>query len=179
MATEIEAKLKVDSLQTVKRRLSKLGAEFLEEQLQIDDHYDDVDMTLNKTGRALRLRRQLVGDSERFFITYKGPKQKSEFKKRQEIEFEILDGDSAQKLLSGLGYEKVLTVEKKRMLWRLGDCEVALDHLPLLGEFVEIEGPDEAKIIDTQRNLGLSDVKHVPKSYSALMRAKLRELGQA
>jgi adenylate cyclase class 2 len=179
MATEIEAKLKVDSLQVVKQRLSELGAEFLQEQLQTDDHYDDADMTLNKAGRALRLRRQLVGDGRRFFVTYKGPREKSEFKKRQEIEFEILDGDSAQKLLFGLGYEKVMTVEKKRMLWRLGDCEVALDHLPLLGDFVEIEGPDEAKIIDTQRNLGLSDVKHVPKSYSALMRDKLRELGRA
>ena len=179
MATEIEAKLKVDSLPAVKRKLSELGAEFLEEQLQTDDHFDDADMTLKKTGRALRLRRQLVGETETFFLTCKGPKQKSKFKKRQEIEIEVPEGDSAQRLLSVLGYEKVLTVEKKRQLWRLGDCLVALDQLPLLGDFAEIEGPDEEKIIHAQRSLGLSDVPHIPKSYSALMRAKLRELGRA
>ena len=173
---EIEAKLKVDSLQEVERKLAELGARFLAEQLQINSHFDDANGTFAKTDRCLRLRRQKDDKGERFFLTYKGAKEKSSFKKRQEIEVEIKDVDSVEKLLSTLGYEKALVVEKTRRVWQLDDCEVALDHLPLLGDFVEIEGLDEEKIASVQKNLGLSNLPHISKGYAALVKAKLREL---
>ena len=172
MYTEIEAKLKVDSLQEIERKLAELGAEFQEEQLQTDYHFDDADSDLTKTDRCLRLRRQMVANKERFILTYKGAKEKSNFKKRQEIEIEIRDADSARKLLSALGYEQVLVVEKRRCLWRFGDCEIALDRLPLLGDFVEIEGPDDEKIADAQRSLGLTDLPHITESYASLVAKK-------
>ena len=172
MYTEIEAKLKVDSLQEVRHKLDELGAEFLAEQLQTDYHFDDINTTLTKTDRCLRLRRQVIGDNERFFLTYKGAREKSDFKKRQEIEIEIKDADSAQKLLLALGYEKVLIIEKRRQVWRLGDCEIALDRLPLLGDFVEVEGPDDDKIADAQRSLGLADLPHITESYASLVAKK-------
>ncbi|MBA7615314.1 Adenylate cyclase CyaB [subsurface metagenome] len=172
MCTEIEAKLKVDSLPEIEHKLAELGAEFQEEQLQTDYHFDDADSELTKTDRCLRLRRQMVANNERFFLTYKGVGEESNFKKRQEIEIEIKDADSARKLLSALGYEKVLVVEKRRHLWRLGDCEIALDRLPLLGDFVEIEGPNDEKIADAQRNLGLSDLPHITESYASLVAKK-------
>ncbi len=53
MYTEIEAKLKVDSLQEIERKLAELGAEFQEEQLQTDYHFDDADSELTKTDRFL------------------------------------------------------------------------------------------------------------------------------
>jgi adenylate cyclase class 2 len=172
MCTEIEAKLKVDSLPEIEHKLAELGAEFLAEQLQTDYHFDDANTTLTKTDRCLRLRKQIVGKSESFFLTYKGAKEKSNFKRRQEIEFEIKDADSVRKLLSALGYEQSLVVEKKRRLWKLGDCEVALDRLPLLGDFVEIEGPDEEKIATAQEKLGLSDLSHIAESYASLVTKK-------
>ena len=178
MHIEIEAKLKVDSLGQVAAKLSELGAEFGQEQLQTDYHFDNADMTLQKTDRCLRLRRQLANGSERFFLTYKGAKEKSSFKKRQEIEIEISDNESIRKLFTALGYEKTLVIEKKRLTWRLGDCEVALDELPLIGSFVEIEGPDEKKIEDVQKKLGLSKLPHIKKSYAGLLKDRLSELGK-
>jgi len=172
MCTEIETKLKVDSLPEIEHKLSELGAEFLAEQLQTDYHFDDANTKLTKTDRCLRLRKQMIGKSESFFLTYKGAKEKSNFKKRQEIEFEIKDADSVRKLLSALGYEQSFVVEKKRRLWQLGDCEVALDRLPLLGDFVEIEGPDEEKIAIAQEKLGLSDLSHIAESYASLVAKK-------
>lgn len=168
MCVEIEAKLKVDSLEEVERKLTELGAEFLAEQSQIDFLFDDADATLTTADRCLRLRRQSVDGSEKFFLTYKGAKEKSNFKKRQEIETEIGDAGSIQKLLSALGYEKVLVVEKKRCLWKLKGCFVALDHLIMLGDFVEIEGPSNEEIADVQSSLGLSDLPHIEKSYAQL-----------
>ncbi|OHB62990.1 MAG: hypothetical protein A2168_05225 [Planctomycetes bacterium RBG_13_50_24] len=168
MCVEIEVKLKVKSPSEIEQKLAEFGAEFLAEQLQTDYLFDDAKAALTTTDRCLRLRRQSVAGIERFFLTYKGAKEKSNFKKRQEIEIEIIEAKSAQKLLSALGYEKVMVIEKKRRLWQLGGCSVALDQLPLLGAFVEVEGPDDKTITDVQNDLGLADLPHIAKSYAQL-----------
>ncbi len=170
MCVEIEAKIKVDSLAQVECKLVELGAKFVAEQLQSDSLLDDARTTLLSTDRCLRLRRQVVGDSERNILTYKGGKEQSHFKRRQEIETEIKDAEAMRRLLSELGYEEVMVVDKKRRLWRLDRCEVALDELPLLGCFVEIEGPDEKEIADVQERLGLSDLPHIAQSYAHLIK---------
>ena len=175
MCTEIEAKLKVDSLQEIKSKLAELGAEFLQELSQIDYYFDEVDRPLTKSDKCLRLRRQQTGDSEIFFLTYKGAGEKGNFKKRQEIEIEIKDADATEKILSALGYKKVLVFEKKRCIWQLNDCVIALDELPLLGNFVEIEGPNDRRIAEVQKDLGLSDLLHIPESYATLMEKKLHQ----
>jgi adenylate cyclase class 2 len=172
MFTEIEAKLKVGSLQEVEDKLQQLGARFVAEQLQSDIHFDDSNATLAGTDRCLRLRRQVIGETTGYFLTYKGAKEKSNYKKRQEIEVEFSDAESAQKLLSALGYEQKLCVEKKRRLWRLGECEVALDQLQELGDFVEIEGPDDKQIARVQESLGLANLSHIPKSYASMIKEK-------
>ncbi|MBN2272220.1 MAG: class IV adenylate cyclase [Sedimentisphaerales bacterium] len=176
MCMEIEAKLKIESPEQVERRLAELGAEFVAELRQTDYHFDDAKATLKKGDKALRIRRQVAADRTQLLMTYKGPKEESNFKKRQEIEFELADADAAEKLLAALGYHKALVVEKRRRLWRFGGCEVALDRLDLLGDYLEIEGSDDGKIDAVQENLGLSHLAHIPKSYAALLNARLREL---
>jgi len=178
-AYEIEAKLKVDSLDEIAATLGALGAESLEEQLQTDYYFDDVDATLTKADRCLRLRRESAGCSERFFLTYKGARERGQYKKRQQIEIEIKEADSAEKLLSALGYKRALVFQKKRRAWGFGDCVVGLDELPLLGSFVEIEGPSDERIADAQSRLGLESLPHIAESYALLMDRKLRELGKA
>jgi len=178
MCVEIEAKLKVDSLEEIERKLVEADAEFRQEQRQIDNYFDDANRTLTKADECLRLRRQLTGDDDKVFLTYKGAREKGKFKKRQEIEIEVGDFDSAQRLLSVLGYEKALVFEKKRRIWQLGECEVALDELPLLGSFLEIEGPDGEKIVDVQKKLGLENLPHISESYATLMEEKLHQLGK-
>jgi adenylate cyclase class 2 len=175
MCVEIEAKLKVDSLADVERRLNDLGAEFVAEQSQSDDHFDDANATLATTDRCLRLRRQSIGPDEKFFLTHKGAKESSNFKKRREIELEICDADVMSELLAALGYKKVLVVEKTRRLWRFRGCEVALDHLPQIGDFVEIEGPDDEMIAKVQQSLGLAHLQHVAKSYAQMIAEKLNK----
>lgn len=177
MHTEIETKLKVDSLGEVVERLAEAGAEFVREQVERDSYFDDEKGTLKSGDRALRVRRQVSEQSETIVLCYKGPKAVDDFKKRDEVEVEVGDWQSTEQVLLGLGYEKVLTFEKRRRVWRLDDCVVTLDELPLLGSFVEIEGPGDEKIGDVQRRLGLGDLRHIQDSYACLMDAKLRELG--
>jgi len=178
MHEEIEAKLKVDSLAAVERRLSACGATFRGEIVQTDAYFDTVARDLTRGDKCLRLRREGLGQSERLVLAYKGPKQPDDYKKRVEVELEIGDGDAAETLLIALGYDKVLAFNKRRRLWRLRDCEVALDELPLLGTFVEIEGPDSRTILQVQEMLDLSRVPHTMDSYASLIESELARLGR-
>jgi predicted adenylyl cyclase CyaB len=180
MAIEIEAKLKlarrsggVGSHRQVIERLKKLGAEFVSEQIQKDYYFDDENGTLTRADKCLRLRRQQIGNDEKVFLTYKGAREKARYKRRQETNIEVSDAVAVERLLSGIRFNKVLTVEKKRSVWRLGGCEVGLDSAALLGDFVEIEGPSEEKIADVQKKLGLSDLPHISESYAVMVREKI------
>jgi len=174
---EIETKVKVESLDEIAVRLEDLGAKLLYELSQTDTYFDDAAETLFASDCGLRLRKQVDGENQKIILTYKGPKQKSHFKSRTEIEIEVSDFEVAAQLLTALGYEKALVFEKRRQVWRLADCEVCLDELPLLGSFVEIEAPGEQQITDILEKMDLAHLGHVNESYAQLMRAKLAELG--
>ena len=49
-----------------------------------------------------------------------------------------------------------MTIQKKRASYRLGQCVVELDELPLIGRFVEIEAPSPEKIESVRDQLGIS-----------------------
>lgn len=175
---EIEAKLKVDSLHEVERRLAECGASFLREVVQTDWYFDTADRELTRADKCLRLRIEKTALRERLILAYKGPKEKDDFKKRQEAELEVKDAATTESLLGGLGYQKALAFNKRRRLWSLRGCEVALDELPLIGAFVEIEGPDSGTIGQVQSMIGLSDVPHTADSYACLIERGLSRQGQ-
>jgi predicted adenylyl cyclase CyaB len=173
MYLEIEAKLKVDSFESVEERLAERSASFISEMVQTDTYFDTTDGYLARTDQCLRLRAEATGDRERLILTYKGPKQADDFKKRKEVNLDVADAAGVQSLVEGLGYQKALAFDKHRREWRLGDCLLALDTLPLIGTFVEIEGPDSRMIRHAQEMLGLTDAPHVMDSYASQIQAEL------
>jgi adenylate cyclase, class 2 len=178
MYIEIEAKLKVDSFKGIEKRLKSLDAEFLRERLHTDAYFDDAKSSLRKSDSALRIRHQLIGRRDQVVITFKGPRRKGRFKQRQEIQFEVSDAELAEMFLAAIGYKRTLVYQKKRRVWHYRDCEIALDELPILGKFVEIEGPGAKIIAAVQKKLGLADFPHIHESYALLMRNGLRRLGR-
>jgi adenylate cyclase class 2 len=176
MHSEIEAKLRVDSLEVVEQRLGECGASFQRETIQTDRYYDTADRELTRTDKALRLRADTKGGRERFVLAYKGPKEPDDYKKRVELQTEVSDAEAMELLLGALGYAKALAFNKKRRLWQLQGCEVALDELPLLGVFVEIEGPDSGTIAGVQATLGLSGSPHIMASYACMIDERLSQL---
>ncbi len=177
MSIEIEAKLKVDSLPEVGKKLKKLGAAFLREIVQRDYYLDDAKASLTRTDRCLRLREEFTARSSKAILAYKGEREKGKFKKRLEVQTEISDAQSVRKMLAAIGYSEILVYEKKRQLWVYGGCEICLDELPLLGNFIEIEGDSEKRIAKVQKELGLSALPHIKESYATLMEQALRDLG--
>ncbi|MEN6425485.1 MAG: class IV adenylate cyclase [Phycisphaerales bacterium] len=178
MHSEIEAKLKVDSLDAVERRLAECGGSFLRETIQMDHYYDTTGRELTRTDKCLRLRADRKDGRERLILAYKGPKEQDDYKKRVEIEIEVSGAGSTESLLEALGYARALAFNKRRRLWQLQRCEVALDELPLLGVFVEIEGPDSETIAKVQAMLRLEKVPHIMDSYACLIDRELSRLGR-
>ncbi len=179
MHSEIEAKLKVDSLDAVERRLAECGGAFLRETIQTDRYYDTTGRELTRTDKCLRLRADRKDGCDRLILAYKGPKEQDDYKKRVEVEVEVSDAGTTESLLAALGYAKALAFDKRRRLWQLRGCEVALDELPLVGVFVEIEGPDSETIAKVQTMLQLESVPHIMDSYACLIDRELSRRGRS
>ena len=167
---EIEAKLKVESLEPVAQKLKQIGAIFGGSVFQTDHYFDDTSGSLTKSDRAIRLRCETRDAIVKNILAYKGPREAGEFKRRQEIQFGVDTTEQAMAFLAALGFEKSLIVRKRRKVWHIEGCEVALDDLADLGAFVEIEGPSEEKIAGVQSRLGLAHLPHIKEGYAALMR---------
>jgi adenylate cyclase, class 2 len=181
MGHEIEAKLKYEKHEDLRKVLRHLKAEFKGEHVQRDVYFDDARGTLRASGAALRLREEKdvkSGAAGKVIITWKGAHKKSHLKKRPEANLEVADALAAEELLAGLGYGSLITIEKRRSVWLLGGCEVALDELPLAGRYVEIEGKDEKTIARVQSQLGLDGLEHVTHSYTSIVSAEMKKRGK-
>ena len=178
MSHEIETKLKYQDHEGLKRVLMAAGAEFVNESVQRDAYLDDSAGSIRSRDAALRIREETRADGHaEVSVTFKGPCEASSLKKRQEVNLAVTSRQSAEELFAGLGCRKVMVIEKKRKSWRLGGCEVTLDELPLIGRFVEIEGPDEAAVGRVQNRLGLGQLSHIPHSYTVLIQQEMARRG--
>ena len=91
MAHEIEAKLRVESHEPVRRRLQALGAGLLTRALETNHIFDDPDGSLRGRGYGLRIRSALdMATNEPYHtLTLKGPVAAGPFKSREELEVQI------------------------------------------------------------------------------------------
>jgi len=172
---EIEAKIKVKNLDTIARKLRRIGARFLHTVREQDLYFDSFDGKLLKTNCGLRLRKRKFQRStlkDHFFLTHKGPKRKSAFKSRREIQVHIDNYDAMKNILFKLGYKKHITVNKLRQIWQLSKCEICLDKVRGLGYFIEVEGPNEIIISKVLYKLGLNKTNHISSGYARILALK-------
>ena len=169
MGIEIEAKIRVESLEPVRERLAGLGVKCAGTVYQRDIYFDSAGNEMKRGDRALRLRIEKTEAKQKIKLTYKGPRQGGAFKNRVEIEFGVDDERAAGELLNELGYRQGVIVEKTREVYRFGDCEIGLDSLSGVGLFVEIEGASEEAIHAVQKTLGLAEFAHTSESYASMV----------
>ncbi|MDP6636899.1 MAG: class IV adenylate cyclase [Phycisphaerae bacterium] len=166
MPHEIEAKFKVSDFRAIRRRLVGLGAVYLGTDLQTDVYYDTPDRGLLGEDKGLRIRRtrrlrspsaadrDAIHSDTRALLTYKGPSGANDRAKiRREIQTRVDSPQALDEILTALGLTPTLTIQKKRIGYRLGSCTVELDELPIIGRFVEIEAPTTQRIEAVGREL--------------------------
>ena len=88
------------------------------------------------------------------------------------------DAEAAIQMIRALGMKEHMTIQKRRASYRLGRCLVELDELPLIGCFVEIEGPTEKAILAVAGKLNLR-TEPVKDAYSHMLSAECRRLGRS
>jgi adenylate cyclase class 2 len=177
MPVEIEAKMKVESLEAVRERLKALSATPAGQALETNVFFDTEDRSLLAGDRGLRLRtaKSLPDGPTANTVTYKGPRMAGPLKSRSELEMGVLDPDDAVRLFEALGYQRVLSFQKRRETWEFGGCKVELDELPHLGVYVEIEGASETSVMKVRETLELTNRPLVKASYIALMMTYLQD----
>ena len=175
MPVEREAKMQVADHERVRARLAELGAQRRSLVLEVNSFYDTEDRRLLAAGEGLRIRRvqTLDGPKQPDRVTFKGKRQPGILKTREELEIEVSDAAAMQQVFERIGFSRVLRFEKRREIHELDGCEVALDELPRLGKFVEIEGPTEAAVMAVREKMGLSEAPLITASYVAMLSHRL------
>lgn len=143
--------------------LESRGAAFEGRKMERNWLYDYTDRTLFRSGKALRLRQD-----KKVTLTFKGPREESDIKKREELEIEFPNVSVCDSLLISVGFVKWFYYEKIRETWTLRECEIVLDELPDLGVFVEIEGPSAETIEKTVKALKLPR-RYIPQTYMEML----------
>lgn len=184
MPRETEIKYEVGDLRIVQRRLCSAGATFLGTVFQTDAYFDTPKRRLLAADSGLRLRRTrcVKAGAEPVrpgaLLTFKGPSRRGgKAKVRSEYQTCVDDPAAVTSILVACGLRPVATIRKRRASYRLGDCRVELDRLPILGCFVEIEAPNEKAILAMAARLGLSG-EPIKTHYVNLLKTRCGRIGR-
>lgn len=177
MPIEIEAKMQVDDVDSLRERLREVGAAEGITIHETNTFYDTQERKFKSADEGLRIReeKEIDGDFHDVIITHKGPRAHGKLKSRQETEVHVNDLNAASGLLTALGFRPVLGFEKRRQRWTMDQCEIVIDELPFLGRYIEIEGPDDESVLCVREKIGLSEAPIVHSSYISMLRAYLLE----
>ena len=161
---ESELKIPVEDHETVRQALRALGAVTIHDMAREENLLlDSDDRRLTAAGCVLRLRRY----GRRRVLTFKGPvRYDGPVKVRPEYELEIESVAKMRRVLEALGFFTLVTYEKDRESWQLGDVSIVLDRTPM-GDFVEVEGPID-RVEEVARTAGLDPADAVRGSYVSL-----------
>jgi adenylate cyclase class 2 len=204
MAQEIEIKIRIEDAKNLRAALKRLGARPKHKGTgrvhEWNTLFDTARQELRKHEQLLRTRietpagkpaRHEKKAAQPALLTFKGPvgsgrgggsRGREQHKRREEIQFQIGDEASLEKILAVLGlrpsahYEKYRTAFAlpKSKSWAKG-FEIELDETPI-GTFIELEGPPKA-IDRAAKELGFSKKDYILKNYLQLNAEECRRRG--
>lgn len=180
---EVEIKLPVEDLKKIEGMLCKMDFVLSETIVETDTYFDNEAGQIRGNGEALRVRTIISEQtgSEDTVITFKGKKLDQISMTRTELETNVGDGKTAEKLFCALGFHPVEPrVIKKRRSYIKENLRADLDEVKGLGEFLELEilAEEETqkeallKIENVLRKLGFSMENTVRTSYLTMLQKK-------
>jgi len=146
---EVEVKFKIDSAESIEKKLIELGFKKGQTLQEIDYYYNGVDRDFRASGEALRLRlvesldgSAVVADrpgEPLIQMTYKGPKLDNVSMSRVEHQVNIDNFETMLSILSSLGYKPVEPVIKLRRELFSEEICACVDTVDGLGDYLELE----------------------------------------
>ncbi len=157
---ETEVKFHLADPLDLRARLLAVGARSFGRALELNICFEDQGRNLLRTNSLLRLRRE-----RKSTLTFKSVPVDADpaFKQCNELEVEVDDFDTMQRILMSLGFRPEQTYEKWRETLVVDQTSFCLDSLPF-GDFLEIEGSKDA-ILDFTGRLGLEWSRRILLNY--------------
>jgi adenylate cyclase, class 2 len=207
MAQEIEIKLRISDVKSLRGKLKKLGARPVGPGSgrvhEWNVIFDTPQGGLAKHGQLLRIRtetpevkskRSKPVAVQRILLTFKRPPAARpgssnqpngpfRHKVREEFELQVADAAALTKIFEGLGMSGWFRYEKYRTTFRLPPSKSWAKELLIevdetpIGTFVELEGPPVA-IDRAAQELGFAKRDYILKNYIALYLEECRRRGQ-
>jgi len=140
---EIEVKARLNNFELTKRKLRKIGAEYVGKKHQVDIYYSLYKRPMNKKkGKVMRIRHDKLNHTTRF--EFHLPKNTYA---AEEIEVQVGDLKTMKRILKEMHAKEEYTVDKQRLVYRKRELEIVLDKVKGLGNFIEVElqGKDTLK----------------------------------
>ena len=159
---EVESKFKVLGDITQSDLLAVLKDQFIapiSSKRQIDTVFllpEQVDAPIAPGSKIMRVRDVLnpeTGELQRSLMTLKVEGQAKLVS--DEYEFAVDDGNVARQILTALGWQEVVTVDKVRLESKIEDYTICIDEVAKLGLFIELEilTEDDANTGDIQQQM--------------------------
>lgn len=169
---EIEVKFYVPDTSLIRSRILDLDAVSEGRVFESNIRFEDADSSLMKRRSLLRLRKDTAAR-----LTFKSSPIETDhqFKIRRELEVEVSDFSTMQRILEELGFQKVQVYEKWRETFILNDIHMCMDTMPY-GDFLEIEGKEKQAIKDLADQLGLKWEKRILANYLGMFRVIREDL---
>ena len=159
---EIEAKFKLSNNMTRDKLIAILESQFVAPisiKHQIDTVFllsEQVDAPIIPGSKIMRVRDVLdpeTGELQRSLMTLKIERQAKLVS--DEYEFAVDSGDMAHQMLTALGWQEVVTVDKVRLESKTEDYKICVDEVAGLGLFIELEvlAEDDANTDNIQQQM--------------------------
>lgn len=159
---EVESKFKISGDMTQSDLLTILKDQFItsiSSKRQIDTVFllpEQVDAPIVPGSKIMRVRDVLnpeTGELQRSLMTLKVEGQTKLVS--DEYEFAVDDGDTARQMLTALGWQEVVTVDKIRLESKTEEYTICIDEVAKLGLFIELEilTEDDANAGDIQQQM--------------------------
>lgn len=160
---EIEVKFYLSEIDAIRNRILAIGATFLGRHFETNTCFENANRSFRAQDILLRLRKD-----NKNRLTFKAPpaKHDRDFKVYREMEVQVDDFDTCQRILESLGFQPEQTYEKWRETFVLEDTKLLLDTTPC-GSFLEIEGP-KSHIMELANRLGLKWHERILLNYLAI-----------
>ena len=159
---EVESKFKISGNITQSDLLAILKSQFIapiSSKRQIDAVFllpEQVDAPIVPGSKIMRVRDVLnpeTGELQRSLMTLKVEGRAKLVS--DEYEFAVDDGNAARQMLTALGWQEIVTVDKVRLESKTKDCTICIDEVAKLGLFIELEvlTEDSADVKNIQQQM--------------------------
>ena len=159
---EVESKFKISGDMTQSDLLAILKDQFItsiSSKRQIDTVFllpEQVDAPIVPGSKIMRVRDVLnpeTGELRRSLMTLKVEEQTK--LASDEYEFAVDDGNAARQMLTALGWQEIVTVDKVRIESKTEDYTICIDKVAGLGLFIELEvlTEDSADVKNIQQQM--------------------------